>query len=104
MFRKSHLLIAAAVVLGSASVAAAQNSVPILGEDSQQASYGPRPGVAIPPAPQMAGKDGRFDPDQQNSYGPIGYSALAQVPSPVAPAAGGKDGRFDPDEQMGYAR
>ena len=77
MFLKSRLLIATAIVLGSASFAAAQ-----VDADSMMSYERAGPVLNITP---ISGRDPNhpFDQEQMESYGPIGYSALARAPEPA---------------------
>jgi hypothetical protein len=89
MFLKSSVMIAAAVLCGSVSVASAQYN-PRFADDSQQMSYGARPGVAIPaPTPAAAPRaPARFadDSDQAGYSRNTGMSAFASAPGASAPA------------------
>jgi hypothetical protein len=102
MFRKSSLVLAAALVCGAAATALAQYN-PRFGDDSQQSSYGAIPGVAVPaPVVTQGGGDGRFDDSNQRGYmRDTGMSSFAAQP---ASGGGGVDGRFDDSNQRGYAR
>ena len=93
---KSRLLLASALVLGSASFAAAQY-------DSDNMMNYQRTGPQL----QSAGSnyDGRFDEDNMTNYGPVGYSALAQAPAPqvaTVPRGGNPNNPFDQELMESY--
>ena len=99
MFSKSRLLVAAAFVVGTASIAAAQ-------VDSDDMMSYERSGPVLNITGVRGGDPNKpFDEDQQNSYGPIGASALARVTEPAAdtlPRGGNPNRPFDEDQQNSY--
>jgi hypothetical protein len=101
---KPRLLIAVAIIVGSASLAAAQ-SIPRMADDSSQMNYGPIAGrVAAPVDSIPAAPSSRFGDDSgQASYARDGASAaLAAAPAPVNPTGCSRLG--DDSGQMCYGR
>ena len=94
---KSRLLVAAALVLGTTSIAAAQ-------ADSDQMMSYERSGPVLNITAVRGGDPNKpFDEDQQNSYGPIGGSAQARVSATdTLPRGGNPNKPFDEDQQSSY--
>ena len=99
MFAKSRLLVAAAVVLGSASAASAQ-------ADAEQMMSYQRSAPALNVTAVRGGNPNHpFDQEQMESYGPIGYSASARVPQPAAarlPSGRNPNHPFDQEQMESY--
>jgi len=96
MFLKSCLLIASAIVLGSASLAMAQY-------DAENMMNYQRTGPVLSSA--GSNYDGRFDEENMMNYGPKDYSAFAQARAAATqtPSAGSNyDGRFDEENMINY--
>jgi hypothetical protein len=99
MFAKSRFLVAAAIVLGSASAASAQ------ADAEQMMSYQRSGPVLNITTPSGRNPNHPYDQEQMESYGPIGFSARAQAPQPAVatlPRGGSSNHPYDQEQMESY--